>query len=197
MQRRTLAQARLALARHEPRNLALVHGPVKQAAVAAVLRHEQELQVLMIRRAEHPKDPWSGHMAFPGGRVDPTDLGPLSAARRETKEEIDLDLEHDGALLGPLSPVPAVAHGRKLPMVIVPYAFELQGDPTLTPDTREVQETIWVPLSFLADESNRQSLTRKVAGVPLQLPCYHFEGRVIWGLTLRMLDELVKVLTKP
>lgn len=197
MQSRTLQHARLALSRHQARAVPLVEGPLKKAAVAAVLREAPQLEVLMIRRAEHPKDPWSGHMAFPGGRVDPDDLGPLSAARREAKEELGLDLEANGLLLGELSHVAAVAHGRHIPMVIVPYAFELVGDPTLVPDAREVQEAVWVPLSFLADHNNRDTLTRTFGGVPVKLPCYHYEGRIIWGLTLGMLDELVKVLMKP
>lgn len=193
---RTLEHARLALARHDRRTVP-VEGVMRKAAVAAILRQTSELEVLMIRRAEHPKDPWSGHMAFPGGRVDPTDPGPLSAARRETREEIALDLERDGALIGELSHVPAVAHGRKVPMVILPYVFELTGTPELIPDTREVQETLWVPLSFLADHTHRETMTRTFGGMPVKLPCYHFEGRRIWGLTLHMLDELVELVTKP
>jgi len=193
---RTLEHARHALARHDHGTVTM-EGLVKKAAVAAVLRQAEHLEVLMIRRAEHPEDPWSGHMAFPGGRVDPTDLGPLSAARRETLEEISLDLERDGALIGELSHVPAVAHGKRVPMVILPYVFELRGDPELVPDTREVAETVWVPLPFLANHDNRETMKRTFGGVPVTLPCYFYEGRRIWGLTLRMLDELVEVIQKP
>ncbi|NJK89114.1 MAG: NUDIX domain-containing protein, partial [Myxococcales bacterium] len=58
---------------------------VRQAAVALCLKAEPELSILFIRRAQSPTDPWSGHMAFPGGRVEPDDRGPLGAAMRETK----------------------------------------------------------------------------------------------------------------
>ncbi|MCA9552890.1 MAG: CoA pyrophosphatase [Myxococcales bacterium] len=194
--RHTLEHARLALARHSRRTVP-VEGVMKKAAVAAVLRQTSELEVLMIRRAEHERDPWSGHMAFPGGRVDLTDPGPLSAAKRETREEIALDLDAHGRLIGELSHVPAVAHGRKIPMVIVPYVFEVEEIPTLAPDPREVQEAVWVPVPFFLDHANRESMQRTFAGVPLTLPCYHFEGRLIWGLTLKMLDELLGLLKGP
>ena len=170
---------------------------MKKAAVAAVLRQVDELEVLLIRRAEHERDPWSGHMAFPGGRVDQTDPGPLSAAKRETREEVALDLDAHGRLIGELSHVPAVAHGKRVPLVIVPYVFEVEGAPPLTPDPREVQEAVWVPVPFFLDPANRESMSRTFAGVPLTLPCYHYEGRLIWGLTLKMLDELLELLRAP
>lgn len=168
---------------------------MRQAAVAAVLRASPELELLFIRRAEHPSDPWSGHMAFPGGRVDPGDPTPLDAARRETREEIALDLGTRGQLLGELSHLPAAARGRLLPMVIHPFVFGLEQlhDP-LRPNPLEVAEAVWVPLDFLRERANRGTLQKTYAGVPMTLPCYRYQGRVIWGLTLRMLDELLLAL---
>lgn len=163
---------------------------MKQAAVAAVLRERGGVEVLLIRRAEHPKDPWSGHMAFPGGRVDPEDAGAFAAALRETREELALDLGRSGRHVGELSHLMATAHARPIPLVIAPFVFELSGDPVLSPND-EVEEVVWVPLSFLLDPANRGSLERTFAGATFTLPCYRWEGRVIWGLTLRMLDELL------
>lgn len=188
----SLTRLRHALGSHQHRRVP-VEGVMKKAAVAAVLREEPSLELLFIRRAEHPRDPWSGHMAFPGGRMDPEDHGPLSAARRETREELGLDLDHHGELFGELSHVPAMAHGKPLPMVVVPFVFGLRETPPLVPDASEVQEALWVPFDFLADAKNRRTMDRTIAGVPMKLPCYHFEGRVIWGLTLRMLDELLQI----
>ncbi len=196
MRTRTLEHARLAMTRHTPRAMPLIEGALNKAAVVAVLRQTDELEVLLIVRAEHPKDPWSGHIALPGGRVDDTDLGPLSAARREAHEEVGLDLHNDGALLGELSHVPVVSHGGR-PMVISPYVFELKGEPELTLDISEVQDTLWVPLSYVQDQDNRKSITRKFKGVPMQMACYHLGEHILWGLTLRMLDELVKAIMKP
>jgi 8-oxo-dGTP pyrophosphatase MutT (NUDIX family) len=172
-------------------------GLMKKAAVAAVLRERDRsraLEVLLIRRAEHPKDPWSGHMAFPGGRVDPTDADPLSAAVRETREEVGLDLFVHGQRIGELSHLIAMAHGKPLPMIIIPFVFALIAEPTFALLDREVQETLWVPLEFLAAKANRSPIVRTIAGAKLTLPSVLYDGRTIWGLTLKMLDELLEVL---
>ena len=88
----------------------------KRAAVAAVLRPGSNgPEVLLIRRAEHPNDPWSGHMAFPGGREDPCDADLFGTAVRETLEEVALDLTTNAALLGTLDDLPAVARGKRTP----------------------------------------------------------------------------------
>lgn len=170
---------------------------MKQAAVAAVLRERgQGPELLFIRRAENPRDHWSGHMAFPGGRVEASDAGPQAAAERESWEEIGLDLRAVGQLRGRLSTVLAKAHGKPLPMVVFPFVFTLEAEPALRLN-HEVQETIWVPLSFFLDEKNRASMPWPVAGISFDLPCYRFEGRVIWGLTLKMVDELRSLLGAP
>lgn len=188
----TLNDVRRLLRTHKQRSVVPGAAHLKKAAVAAIFREgPSDLDLLFIRRAEHPRDPWSGHMAFPGGRVDTTDSGPLGAAVRETREELALDLDRNATLVGELSHVPAVAHGRPVPLVIFPFVFSLTGESVLEPDEREVQEAIWVPFSFLLDESNRTTLERRIAGVPMRLPAYHFEGRTIWGLTLKMVDELM------
>ena len=166
---------------------------MKKAAVAAVVRERSAgLELLLIHRADHPSDPWSGHLAFPGGRVDAADADPFAAALRESKEELDLDLSAHGELIGELSHLPA----RIRPLIIHPYVFALHQDAALAPDVTEVQDYFWVPLDFLLDERNRGRLTRKIAGVPVHFPCYEIDGRTLWGLTLRMTDELLSVSRK-
>jgi 8-oxo-dGTP pyrophosphatase MutT (NUDIX family) len=167
---------------------------LRRAAVSAVFRDgADEAELLFIHRAEHPDDPWSGHMAFPGGRVDPGDETSLAGALREAREELDLDLTRHGRLLGRLSDVRAVARGRRLPLVIEPYVFELRGAPVLTPN-HEVATVVWVPLSFLTDHGHRSTMQWRVDNISIPLPCYRYNEHVIWGLTLQMLDELLELL---
>jgi 8-oxo-dGTP pyrophosphatase MutT (NUDIX family) len=177
---------------HTPRSEPDQEG-IRRAAVAAVLRdNDAGAEVLFIHRSEHPADPWSGHMAFPGGRMDPDDPDPLAAANRETLEELALDLDREARLIGRLSDVPAVGRGRPMPLVIVPYVFELEGSPTLVPN-HEVAAVVWVPLSFLVDRTNRSTLAWNHGHMEIPLPCYRYEEHVIWGLTFGMVDELVEL----
>ena len=165
----------------------------RKAAVAVVLRDgDLGVELLFIRRAEHPRDPWSGQMGLPGGRVDPDDASPLATALRETREEIGLDLASLGRPLGRLSEVRTHLPLGSVPHSVVPFAFAVDGDPHLSRN-EEVQEALWVPLSFLLDRGNRSAFTWVRKGLPLPMPCYTFQGRVIWGLTLTIVDELIEV----
>lgn len=189
----TLDRVRAALGDHVPRT---VQGSasLRHAAVAAVLRPaEAGAELLFIHRAEDDRDPWSGHMAFPGGRVESDDSDPLATAIRETQEELALNLASHAKLIGRLSEVDAIGRGRRAGMVILPYVFALEQACELRPN-HEVQQVVWVPLSFLLDNRNRSSLTWTRLGVPIPLPCYRYQGHVIWGLTLVMVDELRQLL---
>jgi 8-oxo-dGTP pyrophosphatase MutT (NUDIX family) len=166
---------------------------IKRAAVAAVLRPAATgMELLFIHRAEDSRDPWSGHMAFPGGRVDPGDRNSLAAAIREAREEVRLDLEADAEYLGRLDDVRAIGRGRPMSLVIRPFVFAIDGDPDLVPN-HEVAEVVWVPIEFLADASNREIMEYNRAGLSLELPCYRYHDHLIWGLTLGMVDELLSL----
>jgi len=180
------------LARHRPRRQWL-RPLMKRAAVALILRVERgELQVLMIRRAERDGDPWSGHMAFPGGRLQVEDAHGFAAAVRETEEEVGLRLGPRDRVLGRLSELNA--HSRRMGgLAITPFVFRLEREVHLHPN-HEVAEVVWVPLEFLLDTDNRSQMRWQRAGVALDLPCYDYQGRRIWGLSLRMLDELMDLI---
>jgi 8-oxo-dGTP pyrophosphatase MutT (NUDIX family) len=166
-------------------------GAPPSAAVAAVLRDGGgDLELLFIRRAEKRGDPWSGHMAWPGGHVDAGDPTPLAAAIRETREELELDVERDGELLGALPVVRTHLRRGPGPRHVAPFVFALRGDPPLVPN-HEVQEAFWVPLRFLHERRNRGRFVWVGRGVPVVLPCYRWRGHIIWGLTLRMIDDLL------
>ena len=184
---------RAAFAQHDPRILPDEEG-LTRAAVAAVLRpYPGGAELLFIHRAEDPRDPWSGHMAFPGGRVDPNDVDPYSAVLRETREEVGLDLTADAEQVGRLSDVRAVGRGRPLSMVISPFVFALEKAPELVTN-HEVAEAVWVPLDFLADRSNRSTTPYRRNGLSLELPCYRYGDHLIWGMTLGMADELLSLI---
>jgi len=193
--RLSLARIRAELADFAPRLLPEPESG-RRAAVAMVLRRGPEgTELLFIHRAEHPRDPWSGHIGFPGGRVEAGDAGCLEAAMREAHEEVALDLGSAARSLGRLSDLQAVAGGKPVQMVISVFAFELVREVTLRPN-HEVQAVLWVPLAFLADRSNRSTLEWRRSGMPVPLPCYRYRGRTIWGLTLRMVDELLELIAR-
>lgn len=181
-----LQQIRQVLAEHQ-------HQPVtpkastRQAAVAIILRETpQGEEMLFIKRAEKRGDPWSGHMAFPGGHRDDTDPSLEYAARRETLEEIDLDLE-GAAYLGALDHQHAQPRGRVLDMLIAPHAFEIQGDPAFAPNY-EVDEVVWAPLRPLVQNQWHDTETKPMAGTPTVFNGYRLpEGHFVWGLTYRIL----------
>jgi 8-oxo-dGTP pyrophosphatase MutT (NUDIX family) len=174
----------------------LVDAPASgRAAVAIVIREDIDgPQVLLIRRAEHPHDAWSGHMAFPGGREDPEDESLLATAIRETLEELALDLREAGRLLGQLAPLAATARGRPVGMTIVPFVFELTADAELT-YSEEVAEAVWVPLDpLLHGRLLTTFAVDREDGERVKLPAHDVDGRIVWGLTYRMLDSLFELL---
>lgn len=185
-------QIRSALNQFEPRALAR-RDNLAVAAVAAIVRDRPHgAELLMIQRAERTGDPWSGHMGLPGGRAEPGDDDSLSTAIRETHEEVGIDLRREASVIGRLSDVPAVADGRPVALKIVPYVFQLEGSPEIEL-SHEVTEVVWVPMTFLAERANRSSMWWQRTQERVLLPCYRYEGYLIWGLTLVMLDELLGV----
>jgi 8-oxo-dGTP pyrophosphatase MutT (NUDIX family) len=162
-----------------------------RAAVAAILRERipGAPEVLFIRRAEKPGDPWSGHMAFPGGKQEPSDPDLASTARRETFEEIGLPLESHGELLGALDDVPAYARGQVTGMVVTPTVWLLRETPVLAPN-HEVDEIHWASLPVLLSGELDTTIDYPWQGQTLRLPGYRVGERVVWGLTHRMLSIL-------
>ena len=164
--------------------------PVKRAAVASVLRPGTGgPEVLLIRRAEHPRDPWSGHMAFPGGRQDPEDADLLATAQRETLEEVGLDL--GGAdLLGRGDDLEAIARGKRAGRVVRPFVFWAPAAETGPFDATEVAEALWAPIAPLLRGERDTTFPYEHEGRRLTFPAYDVEGRIVWGLTHRMLTAL-------
>ena len=175
------------------------YGPVqRKAAVAITLREiDGDIRILMIRRAVRQGDPWSGHMGFPGGRRDPEDHSNLACAKRETIEEIGLDLEENAELIVELGDVNTGWRPDRPEMLVTPYVFRLNAshDPKLVLNY-EVDGVVWVPLAFLLDKGNRIPLKWEWRGEKVESDSYLYKGNRIWGLSLMMLDELIEAVER-
>ena len=167
--------------------------PARWAAVAAVFRPGKDgAELLLIRRAEREGDPWSGHIAFPGGHREASDADLLATARRETREEIGLDLALHH-LVGALDEHAATARGNFMGMVIAPYVFAIDETPPLVPN-REVEELLWTPLGPIVRGEVETVKEIDHAGERRRFPGYRVGDHVVWGLTHRMLTDLLDVL---
>jgi 8-oxo-dGTP pyrophosphatase MutT (NUDIX family) len=159
-----------------------------RAAVAIVLRDgEAGAELIVIHRAHRRGDPWSGHMALPGGRRDSVDSDLAATAVRETREEVGVDLARSGEWLGNLDDLRAIGRGRPLDLIITPFVYALTQPVTLVPNHAEVQSAFWVPLASLRRREARGTFRHQVAGHDLEHPAFVYEGYTIWGLTHRIL----------
>ncbi len=156
------------------------------AAVAVVLVPSPDA-VLLIRRAERAGDPWSGHMALPGGRREAADPDLLATAIRETREEVGVALSRD-ALVGSLDDV--VPRTPVLPPVAVrPYVFSLAERPALVPNP-EVASARWAELDRLLHPETYQTVEFDIRGERREFQAYRLEEAVVWGMTERILTGL-------
>lgn len=141
------------------------------------------LEVAFIRRAVREGDPWSGDMALPGGRRDPTDPDLAATAARESAEEVGLALP---APVGRLDD----QRGRTRRGVVASFVYVLGHRPPLHPAPAEVAEAVWIALPRLLDPA--AATRHRWHGVPF--PAIEHEGRVIWGLTHRIVTSLGQAL---
>ena len=186
-------------ARLTPYQPSLIAEPkVARASVALVLGPADEgVELLLIRRATRDNDPWSGHIAFPGGRRDPSDPDPIATAIRETREEVGIDLVTDAEPIGRLDELRAIARQRPLDLVISPIVFSLRRPVTLALSAREVTGAVWVPLAFLASGDARSTHRRTLDGVTSDFPALRYGDYTIWGLTHRILDGFLTIVGAP
>ncbi|MEW6751183.1 MAG: CoA pyrophosphatase [Candidatus Latescibacterota bacterium] len=186
----TLQDLRAGLAAHRAR-LAPDTGRAR-AAVALVLAGPQEgSHLLFIERTEREGDPWSGHLAFPGGRLDAGDADPQAAAERETLEEVGLDLSR-AEVLGRLDDLT----GATLPVQVAAFVYHTPSRGPLAPSD-EVRQAFWVGL---------EELLRPERQVERRFPFRGLEGRslpaidllgpgrpVLWGITYRFTAQLLRL----
>jgi 8-oxo-dGTP pyrophosphatase MutT (NUDIX family) len=146
------------------------------------------LDALFVIRARVEGDPWSGHVALPGGRAEPDDADLAATALRETREETGIALP-PAALLGRLNELhPRSAH---LPSIAVtPFVAWAPERPPVR-QSAEISGHIWIPLPVLADPRHRGTLRRE-APAPRTFPTVEYAGAVVWGLTFAIVDDFLR-----
>lgn len=170
-------------------------GPTRYAAIALAIRPSiaGEPELLMIKRAELEHDPWSGHVACPGGRMEPTDRDLEHTAIRETWEETGVDLATNGMVLGTLDDI-SPRTPTLPPLVIRPFVAVVKPEVTIV-ESPEVAAAFWVPMeSIRATESWGRALVA-IRGVgEREVDVFRHGEYTVWGLTHRALTQFVRLL---
>jgi len=147
---------------------------------------ENEWHLLYTRRTNRVET-HKGQVSFPGGACDPGEETPEQTALREADEEVGIHPQ-DVRILGKLVPMITISSFEVTPVVGVikwPYTFRME--------IAEVARVFTMPLSWLADKSNRWEF--KLPGRPYGLIVYHpYDGEMLWGATAIMTDIFLKVL---
>jgi len=191
-----VVRLRRSLAEHPP----IVVEPEPHMRLAAILlalraRADGEPELLMIKRAEAEGDPWSGHIACPGGRMEPDDQDLAVTAVRETWEETGVDVARDGRLLGHLDDIsprtPALP-----PLVIRPYVALVRTGVEIVP-SREVAQAFWVPVLALRERTAWGIGRVAVGGAEREVSVFQHGDYVVWGLTERVLRQFLTYIGEP
>lgn len=168
---------------------------MRRAAVALIFRagDDGDLELLFIKRAEYPGDPWSGHIAFPGGRREADDSSLAGTAIRETREETGIDLSEHGEIIGELDELQP--QSIRLPeLVVAPFVAILHETPALEL-AGEVASAFWVPLRSLHESNLWRDTEVSGKGFQMTRRAFHHEGHVIWGITERIIAQLLTLLS--
>lgn len=169
--------------------MAAPSGAETSVALILIPSPGQDFQVLLISRAANPQDPWSGHVALPGGRRDRQDADRTATAIRETREETGIALRRKD-LVGELDDLyPRTPTYPEL--AVRPFVFGLAAKPPTIPGP-EVRACFWVSLGALPRAAGTAALP--IAGTRTLVPAYRIGSRTVWGITYRILADLLEVL---
>lgn len=152
-----------------------------KAAVAIIFKETKiGLELLLVKRAEVLGDPWSGDMAFPGGKRIPTDQDMLQTVVREVKEETNIAL-NSNVFLGSMDVVLSTVRPEYdiLPMVFL-QTTELQ-----IKINEELTSFLWVPFDEIEDSKSRAIVKN------LDVPVFNVNGEMVWGLTYRIIEKIL------
>ena len=152
------------------------------------------LDICFIRRTEREDDPWSGHVAFPGGRAEADDTSASAVAERETFEEIGMALQQSQRI-GVLPVLPKIRRGLTL-FPFIYFVDEATRSTAMVNAPEEVASVFWVPFSHLLDPQAVTQLEYSLDELPATFPGVQFNAHVIWGLTLHLVNSLAKLVNK-
>jgi 8-oxo-dGTP pyrophosphatase MutT (NUDIX family) len=191
-----VVRLRRSLAEHPP----VIVRPEPHMRLAAILlalraRADGEPELLMIKRAEAEGDPWSGHIACPGGRMEEGDHDLAVTAVRETWEETGVDVARDGRLLGHLDDI-SPRTPLLPPIVIRPYVALVRAGVEIVP-SREVAAAFWVPVSALREQTAWGIGSVMVGGTLREVSVFQHGEYTVWGLTERVLRQFLGHLGDP
>jgi 8-oxo-dGTP pyrophosphatase MutT (NUDIX family) len=186
-----VGQIRESLRQHDPR-IVQPQADYTEAAVALIVHPVPggSPELLFIERAVREGDPWSGQMAFPGGRRDRGDPTLQHTASRETHEEVGVRL---GDPIGRLDDFEGSRAARPARLVVAPFVYELAERPEILAN-REVQSTVWVPMTHLVDPSSAVHYRFERPEYSGTFPAVEYQGYTIWGLTYRILEGFFELL---
>jgi len=170
------------LAAHEPSPKGL-----RFAAVSIMVRGTRFPSVLLIKRAERTGDPWSGQIAFPGGKMQSGDETPRDTAIRETREEVGVDLSRGAEFLG-YAPTATTHTGN---LKVVPAVFMLKEGVEISPN-EEVASYRWVDLEDLTAPKAKTTYRLNYDGGIVEMPAFRVDDYVVWGLTHRILNSVLR-----
>jgi len=154
------------------------------AAVAILLRERNDdLEFFLVKRAEVEGDPWSGDMAFPGGKRCQNDEDLSETAMRETLEETAIDLR-EKSMLGYMKPIYSSV---RTSMKVQPVVFIYDEEPEVSLNY-ELTRYLWAPIKELVRSRAKEDVKGWNSDV------YKYAGEVVWGLTFRMLEKLIEII---
>lgn len=182
-----------AVAEHQPGRVSRAAAP-RRAAVAVLVRDgEHGPEALLMKRAIWQGDRWSGQVSFPGGREEEGDADLVATAVRETREEVGVDLARAAELAGPLDAIRARSRGGLVPLSVWPFVF-IATEPIEARRSDEAEEVFWLPLELASSGRLDSVYPYKIGPTHLALPCWEFQGQVVWGMTHRMLERFLALI---
>jgi 8-oxo-dGTP pyrophosphatase MutT (NUDIX family) len=169
-----------------------------KAAVSIILRDgEHGTELLMMQRAKHENDPWSGQMSFPGGKIELDDKDSKAAAVREAFEEVGAELQDDD-FIGQLDDLYGLKVNDVFSVHVACFVFKPLRELKLKANY-EVADMVWLPIKALDDRANAFDY-KHPTDPAMSMPAVMIDQskeQILWGMSLRMLANLHELLDWP